>query len=284
MSLSGFHKFAAEAQIIQLIEINQSSSLFVHKSPGKYRFGDSSHKENKRRKLQEELDNYNSNYKNIKNNRNNILRNSNAEEQRKNSPIKSYTRKRSSRSIDSEAQNEKQTIPNNFSINQVDLNNSNAYNSNAYINNINNNKIQKSDVSVVFFYLCGLQNFDSSKQIRNHFDKNYGYNPNFENSLKGPSLDSKNLMKADKDLKPLKMNFALFLKSLGMLADRVYKDNPRAQALEMFFDSNLSWLFKKKNSEGTTLKKSYQEILMNMRRDDIVIILLITYLNSFTLL
>ena len=221
MTLSGFIKFASEAEIIQQREINNKKASGVPKSPVINRINYTSHKENKLSKLNEDYNynvNYNTNYK--KNNfNNNILGNLESEALQRKIYFGKSDEKKRSESFNSEDQKEKETISNNNndSISQGEINNSNINDNSLNNANLNNNadnsdcRIPKSDLSVIYFYLCGLQNFDSSKRIRNHFDKNSGYNPNFENSLKGPCLDSKNLLKADKDLKPLKMNFRLFL-------------------------------------------------------------------------
>lgn len=278
MSLSGFIKFGAEADVILKKEFTiRDSGLNISKCTGVgiNKIDYASHFQTNKLKLNEVNEDkisvdYNTiNYENENNNDNdkNKFIESLRDSERKNSG-KTSNRKRTA-SFDSEAVNEKQAITSNDnSIIKADMIN----NTNININGINTkeNKIFKSDFNMIYFYLCGLQNFDASKKIRNQFDKNAGYNPNFENSLKGPSLDNKNLMKADKDLKPLKMNFTLFVKSFELIATKVYKEIDEAQALEMFFDQNLSQLLKKKKIEGNSSKQNYLAVLNDLRRDDIV--------------
>lgn len=248
MSLSGFIKFSVEAELISQREFISNHNVTNQNNT---------------------VNNNISNYGEIKSEKNFGILN---KAQTAKNPLKSKTQR--SCSFDSENQQKDKSINNN-SINQGNLNSFSVRNTNnANTEIFGGNKLFKNDVSMIFYYLCGMQNFDVSKKIRNHFDKNSGYNPHFENSQKGPSLDSKNLLKADKDVKPLKMNFVLFLKSFELIANRIYKDYSEAQALEMLFDMNLIGLLKNK-IEGNSLKKNYLDILNNLRRDDIVIILFI---------
>ena len=105
--------------------------------------------------------------------------------------------------------------------------------------------------------------------MKNQFDKNKGYNSNFDNSSKGPVLENRNLLKADKELKPLKMNFFLFLKSFDLISNRIYKEYSSDQAIELFFEHNINLLINKKFEVSST-KKNNLDILNQMRREEIV--------------
>jgi hypothetical protein len=148
---------------------------------------------------------------------------------------------------------------------EIDYNNNNNNNN----NNSNFNKITKSELSLIFHNLSGVKNFDISSRIKSQFDKNKGYNTNFENTFKGKSLESKNLNKADYELKALKMNFTLFMKSFEFIASKIYKDYYILEALDLFFDNNIQKILKSKNT-SLSLKKYYEEILGKLRREDIV--------------
>lgn len=129
-------------------------------------------------------------------------------------------------------------------------------------------KIPKSDLSLIFHNLCGVKNFNNSQKIKSQFDKNKGFNSNFESSFKGKSLDSKNLNKADDELKQLKMNFGLFLKSFEVIALKIYKGFSPSEALEIFIERNIQSILK--GNTLLSLKKQYEDILSDLRREDIV--------------
>ncbi len=265
MSLSGFIKFTVDAEIISQREFSNNSNI-----QSNY---------NSNVNIEDNKNNNISNNLNLINNRKEIMSKNKSErslaiEDKGNKDRLGKSNKIRFNSIESENPDKLKSLENNNSLNDGNMNSFSIKNTNNNLNNnseiSNKNKIFKSDITVIFHYLCGLQNFDTSSKIKNHFDKNPGYNPNFENSQKGPMLDSKNILKADKNVKPLKMNFSLFLKSFELISNKLYKDLPPAQALELFFDINLNNLLKNK-LEGNSLKKNYLDILNNMRREDIVI-------------
>ena len=153
-------------------------------------------------------------------------------------------------------------------VTEIDYNSNNEnYNSNN--NNINLTKIPKSEISLIFHNLSGVKNFDISNRIKSQFDKNKGYNTNFENSFKGKSLESKNLNNADNELKPLKMNFILFMKSFELISSKIYKEFNIEEALYIFIDNNIQNILKSKKT-SLSLKKYYEEKIGDLRREDIV--------------
>jgi hypothetical protein len=106
-------------------------------------------------------------------------------------------------------------------------------NKNTTLNNTNRfvnfsekgGKLTESDANIIFFTLTGPRNFDNSAKIKQQFDKNTGFIGCFdENISKGQSVyfDKTTNLKNNKDSAILKMDFFIFLKSLELIATRLY--------------------------------------------------------------
>lgn len=183
----------------------------------------------------------------------------------------SLNKLKGSGSFDSE--NQREFYNSNNTINQVNS----LAGGNHNLDNLNIKKLLKSDVSLIFHYLSGMKNFDYSKKFKNQFDKNSGYNPEFENSQKGPFYDSKTIMQTDKDLKVMKINFPLFLKSFELFSTKIYKNLNPSEALETFFDTTMRNFLNKRDDNTFSNKNTYLLSLNNLRRNEIVIIFLLIF-------
>ncbi len=114
--------------------------------------------------------------------------------------------------------------------------------SNAFTKSFNKNsnfkapqgKLFESDINIIYLHLTGPKNFDNSLQIKNHFNKNYGFTGNFEGNLtKAIVIDKKENTPSDNPSN--KLNFLLFLKSFEFIAMKIFPELKLDDAVEKFF-------------------------------------------------
>jgi len=95
-------------------------------------------------------------------------------------------------------------------------------------------KLSESDINIIFLHLTGPKNFDNSFQIKNQFNKNYGFIGNFEGNLtKSIIIDKKDYISSDNPSN--KLNFLLFLKSFELIAMKIFQELKLDDAVEKFF-------------------------------------------------
>ena len=164
--------------------------------------------------------------------------------------------------------NSTSTDPNNIN-NQKNIKSVHAKSSVNIFEKIPKGKIKKSDVYIIYNYICGLRNFDSSVKIKNQFDKNKGIINEFQNCFNVPSLEEKSYLNSNTEVKLLKMNFPIFLKSLEYISRKIRPRLSNEDAFEKFILEDLNNIIKNQ-TESSTLKKNLIEILLNLRTDEIV--------------
>jgi hypothetical protein len=136
-----------------------------------------------------------------------------------------------------------------------------------------NGKVLESDISVVFLDLTGHKNFDSREKIKNHFDRNKGFTPNFNECISIPNINKieHGRKLSSKVVIPMKLNFNLFLRSFESLAMKIYPEVPLDEAIIQFFDNNLNAIIKEHSDHNLiTVKKNLLEALSYLKREEIV--------------
>lgn len=112
-------------------------------------------------------------------------------------------------------------------------------NTNRFVNfSEKGGKLTESDANILFFTLTGPRNFDNSAKIKQQFDKNTGFIGCFDENIpigKNVYIDKTTNLKNNKDSVILKMDFFIFLKSLELIATRLYpKFNLNRAVIELF--------------------------------------------------
>lgn len=134
-------------------------------------------------------------------------------------------------------------------------------------------KILESDISVIFYNLTGVKNFDNSEKIKSQFNRNKGYSPNIEECLSTPNINKVAFGRklSTKTVIPLKMNFNHFLKSFEAVAQKLHPDLNLDEAVCLFFDNNISTIIKEHSDMNfITVKKNLLEALSYLKREEIV--------------
>jgi hypothetical protein len=134
-------------------------------------------------------------------------------------------------------------------------------------------KILESDISVIFYNLTGVKNFDNSEKIKSQFNRNKGFSPNIEECLSTPNINKVAYGRklSSKTIIPLKMNFNHFLKSFEAVAQKLHPDLNLDEAVCLFFDNNISTIIKEHSDLNfITVKKNLLEALSYLKREEIV--------------
>lgn len=118
-------------------------------------------------------------------------------------------------------------------------------------------KLRESEISIVFSQICGQSNFNSETSN--------------EKALKAktPNFRSNNCIAVQHKPSSFQMNFALFLKSLEVLALKLHPSDLVEDALVYFFDIDIANILKERN-QNLTAKQNILEVVKYLKRDEII--------------
>jgi hypothetical protein len=142
---------------------------------------------------------------------------------------------------------------------------------NSAMSSIALGKLVESDISIIYSNLTGNKNFPNSEKIKNQFDRNKGYTPNFEECISSPRFGHLNSRKVSiENVLPTKLNFNLFLKSFELLATKLHPEMEFEEAVCFFIEHDIVDL---KEHSDINSKKNILEALAYIRREEYLDIL-----------